>query len=154
MKKKNQFKKGQRVVLQRDAGNGFDEGFDAGTVATIKRIDTNDSTVVVTKDGRDSRWIPFGEIEVFSDDLGWGLARKFLPEDAIDIFEQCFDGIESLILKKNVRDHLVAAQPDLIDRLRGFTHNELNENMKTMVFRRPTKKEDAQNFDPMELLEG
>ncbi len=150
--KMNMFKEGQEVVMIQSATNGR-QTFKKGQVVTIHSIDNNDDTLIVVDDkGERSSWISKSMVRKHVSALEWGLVRKMLDEDTAAVIETCFEGWEFVSLKEEVRDYLLAKQPDLLDAVQGYALARADERAAKLVMVEPDVDFDDDN-DPLSFLD-
>ena len=85
---------------------------------TVVRVDANDQTLVAKDDfGEEGHWIRWSDCAQHAE-IGWEWLKTKLPAEALDLLS-AFDGLESLSLREDIRNHLITKMPDLKNRVLG-----------------------------------
>jgi hypothetical protein len=98
-----------------------------GGIGVVTQIDANDRTLKASDaEGRVGRWIRWCDCESV-DQIGWDWLKGELPAAALELLA-AFDGLQSLTLRRDVSQALVAQAPELKARILGAC--EALENQK------------------------
>ena len=108
----NNPQRNQRIRVNRST-----RGYEAGKVYTIARVDSSDSTLIaVDASGREGAWIKWDACVPAGPDIAWNWLKTQLPGEILELLS-AFNGLDSLRLKPEVRDHIVLQLPNLRERI-------------------------------------
>lgn len=100
----------------RVVGNSHSNSYQPGVTYEVVRVDKNDSTLIAASpSGQEGGWISWTDI-VYAAEIGWEWLQKVLPTEAIEILS-AFDGLNGLILRHEVRSHILLRIPDLKNKI-------------------------------------
>ncbi len=92
-------------------------GYECGKVYTIARVDDNDNTLIATdSEGKEGSWIKWDYCVPVNGEIGWSWLKGQLSADALELLS-AFEGLETLRLKDEIRDHILLQLPGLKDRI-------------------------------------
>jgi hypothetical protein len=92
-------------------------GYECGKTYTIVRVDENDNTLVaVDSEGKEGSWIKWEYCKLSDGEIGWSWLKGQLSADALELLS-AFEGLETLRLKDEIRDHILLQLPSLKDRI-------------------------------------
>ena len=66
--------------------------------------------------GEEGNWLKWGDCEMGGETIGWKFCQKVLPAESVS-FLSCFEGIEQITLKNEIKDKVLLALPDLYERI-------------------------------------
>jgi hypothetical protein len=102
----------QRIKVTRPS-----RGYECGKTYTIVRVDDNDNTLIaIDSDGKEGSWIKWESCIQADGEIGWSWLKGQLSADALELLS-AFDGLETLRLKDEIRDHILLQLPGLKDRI-------------------------------------
>lgn len=95
--------------------NLHDHDYTIGQTYTIVRLDDDGTFKAADADGDVGGWLRWEECELATASL-WDQLAPDLPDDLVR-FLSCFDGVQSLALKREVVDAILRQVPDLHERV-------------------------------------
>lgn len=102
----------QRIRVTRSTS-----GYVRSKTYTIVRVDPNDHTLVaVDSDGREGTWIKWDHCVLAVGDINWTWLKGQLSAEALELLS-AFEGLESLRLREEIRDHILLQLPGLKSRI-------------------------------------
>jgi hypothetical protein len=105
-------KKGQKVRFTHS-----DQGYLAGKIYTIAKVDPSDNTLTATDpEGSEGGWIPWSSCELSSSAICWNWLKEQLSGEALELLN-AFEGLDHLSLKSEVRDQILSSLPNLKERI-------------------------------------
>jgi len=103
--------KNQKVRMK-VTGNGYQ----AGRVYTVVRVDTNDDTLMASDStGKTGSWVNWDKAEP-AIEIGFEFLKQHLPAASLELLS-AFDGVLQLRLKDEIRDQILITLPDLKKRI-------------------------------------
>jgi hypothetical protein len=92
-------------------------GYECGKTYTIVRVDENDNTLIaVDSEGKEGSWIKWEYCKLSDGEIGWSWLKGQLSADALELLS-AFEGLETLRLRDEIRDHILLQLPSLRDRI-------------------------------------
>ena len=108
----NNPQKKQRIRVTRAS-----RGYELGKIYTIVRVDPNDSTLVAAdSNGTEGSWVKWELCVLAGPEISWDWLKGQLPGEVLELLS-AFQGLESLRLKPEVRDHILLQLPNLKERI-------------------------------------
>jgi hypothetical protein len=102
----------QRIKVTRPG-----RGYERGKTYTIVRVDPNDNTLVAAdSEGKEGTWVKWDYCVLNESDINWTWLKSQLSADALELLS-AFEGLESLRLRDEIRDHILLQLPGLKDRI-------------------------------------
>ena len=102
----------QRIRVTRQC-----RGYEPGKIYTISRVDASDNTLIaVDSGGHEGSWIKWDACVPAGPDIAWEWLKTQLPGEVLELLS-AFNGLDSLRLKPEVRDHIVLQLPNLRERI-------------------------------------
>ncbi|MCC5840612.1 MAG: hypothetical protein JJT96_10855 [Opitutales bacterium] len=97
-------------------GNSNGHNYKSGLIYRVVRVDSSDQTLVaVGPGGEEGNWIKWADI-AYAAEIGWDWLQKALPTEAVELLS-AFDGLTGLILREDVRSHILLRVPDLKEKI-------------------------------------
>jgi hypothetical protein len=102
----------QRIRVTRST-----RGYVRAKTYTIVRVDPSDNTLIaVDSEGKEGSWIKWDHCVLAAGDINWSWLKGQLSADALELLS-AFEGLESLRLRDEIRDHILLQLPGLKDRI-------------------------------------
>jgi len=99
----------------RVVANLHQHNYAVGETYTVTEVDDDGTFRAADADGHAGNWLRWDECELASASL-WDQLAPDLPDDLVR-FLSCFDGIQSLTLKREVVDAILRKVPNLHERV-------------------------------------
>jgi hypothetical protein len=105
--------------------NLHSHSYTVGSIYTVVRVDDDGTFKAVDASGHVGNWLRWDECEPGTPSI-WDRIAAELPPDIVR-FLSCFDGMQSLSLKREVTDRILGSLPDLHDRITHLASTEAGE---------------------------
>jgi hypothetical protein len=131
----------QRIRITRSG-----RGYETGKVYTIVRVDNSDHTLVaVDSEGKEGSWIKWDHCVLGGGEINWSWLKGQLSADALELLS-AFEGLESLRLRDEIRDHILLQLPGLKDRIlhSQIQLEEQNGSIEDSAIRNPSMDEEIE----------
>jgi len=107
--------------------NRHQHNYSIGEIYTVIQIDDDGTFKAADADGDVGNWLRWEECQLAAPTL-WDQLAPDLPDDLVR-FLSCFDGIQSLTLKREVVDAILRKVPDLHERVAAMAGTADGETM-------------------------
>jgi hypothetical protein len=132
----------QRIRITRSG-----RGYVPSKTYTIARVDPNDNTLIaVDSEGKEGSWIQWNHCVLAGGDINWTWLKGQLSADALELLS-AFEGLESLRLRDEIRDHILLQLPGLKDRI---LHSQIQLEEQSGSIEEPPARNDLVD-DEMEI---
>ena len=92
-------------------------GYDRGKTYTITKVDPSDNTLIAADaSGTEGPWISWNQCALAGPTVSWDWLKTQLPGEILELLS-AFNGLESLSLKPELRDHILLQLPNLKERI-------------------------------------
>ena len=92
-------------------------GYEIGKTYTIERVDATDNTLVATdSSGVEGSWLKWDACVLAGPEISWDWLKNQLPGDVLELLS-AFNGLDSVRLKTEVRDHILLQLPNLKEKI-------------------------------------
>lgn len=92
-------------------------GYERGKTYTIVRVDNSDNTLVAAdSQGKEGSWVKWDHCVPAGGEVNWSWLKGQLSTEALELLN-AFEGLETLRLKDEIRDHILLQLPGLKDRI-------------------------------------